>query len=86
MHLYLNDSVVEAGETGQTWPAPDLVGGATSFFSGDETRKFDVNPKAGRVLLFQHDGLYHSGDDVVNGTKYTMRTDVMFELQRDAVV
>lgn len=35
-------------------------------------------PKYGRVLLFQHRFLLHSGDDVVSGTKYTMRTDIMF--------
>ena len=40
----------------------------------------DVDPKAGRVLIFQHRKLYHSGDDVVAGIKYTMRTDIMYEL------
>lgn len=38
----------------------------------------DVVPKAGRVLLFQHRGLIHSGDDVTRGTKLTMRTDIMY--------
>ncbi|KAM7189747.1 hypothetical protein V8F33_009886 [Rhypophila sp. PSN 637] len=80
LHLYLNDSVAEAEPEQQT--ATDLVGGATSFLSDDEGCKYDVNPKAGRVLIFQHDGMYHSGDDVVQGTKYTMRTDIMYELQR----
>ncbi|WYZ41383.1 hypothetical protein EsH8_V_000278 [Colletotrichum jinshuiense] len=78
VHLYLNDSVAEAGK-GQA----DLVGGATSFLSGDEKRKVDVDPKAGRVLIFQHSRLYHSGDDVVKGTKYTMRTDILYELVRE---
>jgi hypothetical protein len=76
LHLYLNDSVAEAGESGE------LVGGATSFLSSDGKRKVDVHPKAGRVLIFQHRQLYHCGDDVVKGTKYTMRTDVMYELIR----
>jgi hypothetical protein len=40
----------------------------------------DVDPKAGRVLIFQHRNLYHSGDDVLAGVKYTMRTDIMYEL------
>ena len=40
----------------------------------------DVDPRAGRVLIFQHRGLYHAGDDVIAGTKYTMRTDVLYEL------
>ncbi|KAK7454915.1 oxidoreductase domain-containing protein [Colletotrichum acutatum] len=76
VHLYLNDSVAEAGKD----IGADLVGGATSFLSGDEKRKVDVDPKAGRVLIFQHSRLYHSGDDVVKGTKYTMRTDILYEL------
>ncbi|KAI0386932.1 hypothetical protein F5Y04DRAFT_242646 [Hypomontagnella monticulosa] len=72
VHLYLNDSKEEVGE------AADLVGGATSFLSSDEKRKLDVNPKTGRVLIFQHRRLYHSGDDVKEGLKYTMRTDIMY--------
>ncbi|KAK5652932.1 hypothetical protein OQA88_9411 [Cercophora sp. LCS_1] len=82
VHLYLNDSAIEA-EQGPNGSSPaELVGGATSFLSHDLDRKVDVNPKAGRVLIFQHEGLYHSGDDVVKGTKYTMRTDIMYELIR----
>lgn len=74
VHLYLNDCKKEK-------PEAELVGGATSFLSSDETRKLDVDPKAGRMLIFQHRRLYHSGDDVVKGTKYTVRTDIMYELQ-----
>lgn len=66
----------------ETGKSAELVGGATSFLSGDEKRKVDVDPKAGRVLIFQHRRLFHSGDDVVKGTKYTMRTDIMYELIR----
>lgn len=60
----------------------ELVGGATSFLSNDAKSKVDVDPKAGRVLIFQHRRLFHCGDDVVEGTKYTMRTDIMYELIR----
>lgn len=77
LHLYLNDSKAEAGGEAE------LEGGATSFLSSDETRKLDVDPKAGRVLIFQHKRLYHSGDDVKAGTKYTVRTDIMYELKRE---
>jgi hypothetical protein len=73
VHLYLNDSQQVVG------PSADLIGGATSFLSGDNRRKMDVDPKAGRVLIFQHDWLTHSGDDVKAGTKYTLRTDIMYE-------
>ncbi|KAK2045433.1 oxidoreductase domain-containing protein [Colletotrichum somersetense] len=77
VQLYLNDSV--AGAHGGEGTA-DLVGGATSFLSGDEKRRVDVDPRAGRVLIFQHSRLYHSGDDVVEGTKYAMRTDILYRL------
>lgn len=78
VHLYLNDSVQEVGED-----RAELVGGATSFLSENEKRKVDCDPRAGRVLIFQHSRLYHSGDDVVRGTKYTMRTDILYELVRE---
>lgn len=74
VHLYLNDSKAEVDTA-------DLEGGATSFLSSDEKRRLDVDPKAGRVLVFQHRRLYHSGDDVVAGTKFTVRTDILYELQ-----
>ncbi|KAL2145558.1 hypothetical protein VTI28DRAFT_6796 [Corynascus sepedonium] len=74
IHLYLNDSKAEV-------EGAELVGGATTFFSRDRRRRIDVNPKAGRVLIFQHKGLIHSGDDVLRGTKYTMRTDIIYELK-----
>lgn len=74
VHLYLNDSQQEVG------PGVDLVGGATSFLSRDNSRKLDVDPKAGRVLIFQHARLRHCGDDVRAGTKYTVRTDIMYKM------
>jgi len=39
----------------------------------------DVFPKIGRALLFQQRMLVHSGEPVTRGTKYTMRSDFMFE-------
>jgi hypothetical protein len=74
IHLYLNDSKVEVEDA-------ELVGGATTFYSNDEKRRIDVDPKAGRVLIFQHRRLNHSGDNVIAGTKYTMRTDIMYEFK-----
>ncbi|KAI8174478.1 hypothetical protein K4K51_008774 [Colletotrichum sp. SAR 10_75] len=80
VHLYLNDSAAEVGKE-----KADLVGGATSFLSNDERRKVDVDPKAGRVLIFQHNRLYHSGDDVIQGTKYTLRTDILYKLVKTEI-
>ncbi|KAG8831115.1 hypothetical protein FRC17_003643 [Serendipita sp. 399] len=97
LHLYLNDSVqaltprTEPSTTSVSFPPPipepdaekpELEGGATPFFSRDMKRRLDVDPKAGRVLLFQHKDLYHSGDYVTSGVKYTMRTDLMYERVR----
>lgn len=94
VHLYLNDSrqAIEAERKARAAKGekaaeddeelPELVGGATCFLSNDEKRKIDVDPRAGRVLIFQHRRLYHSGDDVLAGTKYTMRCEIMYKLQK----
>ncbi|KAL5092822.1 hypothetical protein Trisim1_000559 [Trichoderma cf. simile WF8] len=70
LHLYLNDE--------------GLVGGATAFLSPDRKRRLDVNPKAGSVLIFQHPLLLHEGADVIEGTKYTMRTEIMYRWEDEA--
>ncbi|KAI4141637.1 MAG: hypothetical protein LQ341_003466 [Variospora aurantia] len=74
LHLYLNES--EAGVRGEK-----TDGGATRFHSlnGYDEKFLDVEPRMGRVLIFQHRNLLHSGDDVVKGTKYTLRTDLMYK-------
>jgi hypothetical protein len=92
LHLYLNDSA-QAPEQQNGESAPNsgsapleaatkggdelLRGGATAFHSLNMERRLDVDPKAGRVLIFQHRRLCHSGAEVEAGVKYTMRTDVM---------
>lgn len=70
VHLYLNDE--------------GLVGGATSFLSRDKSRRVDVNPKAGSVLIFQHPSLLHEGAEVLEGVKYTMRTEIMYRWEDEA--
>lgn len=89
IHFYFNDSAQEMEkEEGyislDDKPSDLLRGGATTFHSRDEKRRIDVDPKAGRVLIFQHKRLYHSGDDVVSGTKYTMRSDILYEFEADS--
>jgi hypothetical protein len=89
LHLYLNDSV-NANPASTTEkeaaPFPELLikGGATTFHSNDMSRRLDVDPKAGRVLIFQHRGLLHSGDEVLEGVKYTMRSDLLFEFDEES--
>ncbi|PSR83507.1 hypothetical protein BD289DRAFT_461311 [Coniella lustricola] len=77
-HFYLNDSVAAAGEHAE------LVGGATTFFSGDAFRKVDIECKTGRVLIFQQRDLYHGGAEVVEGTKYSMRAELMYKMTKTA--
>ncbi|KAB8239635.1 uncharacterized protein BDW43DRAFT_258737 [Aspergillus alliaceus] len=59
-----------------------LLGGATSFIPRyeEKERQLRVFPKTGSVLVFQQNNLLHSGDSVFRGTKYTLRTDIMYEL------
>ncbi|KAK4162615.1 hypothetical protein QBC43DRAFT_195063, partial [Cladorrhinum sp. PSN259] len=78
VHLYLNDSKAEVSD--DNTEGVELVGGATTLFSTDESRRYDVNPKAGRVLIFQHSGVLHSGDDVRAGVKFTVRTDIVYRM------
>lgn len=66
LHLYLNE-----GE--------GLSGGATRFWTPDKKEFLDLEPKLGRVLIFQQRMLIHSGEEVTGGMKYTMRSDFMFE-------
>ena len=54
------------------------IGGSTSFFDTDTSNlRFEVKPKKGQVLVFDHHQL-HSGEPVISGTKDVIRTDVMY--------
>lgn len=69
VHLYLNG-------------AEDVEGGATRFavnFEDPREGKLDINPTAGSLVIFRQRDMYHEGVIVTKGTKYTMRTDVMYE-------
>ncbi|KAJ5964476.1 Prolyl 4-hydroxylase alpha subunit [Penicillium vulpinum] len=56
-----------------------LLGGATSFMAGMNSKEsVRVFPKTGSALIFQQRNLFHGGDDVFRGVKYTLRTDVMY--------
>jgi hypothetical protein len=48
-------------------------GGTTRFHDFD----IDVRPRTGHALLFQH-RLLHEGCEVASGTKYVLRSDVMY--------
>ena len=50
-------------------------------FSGGETtfNTVTIRPKTGTCLLFLHD-LEHEGSALISGTKYVLRTDIMYRL------
>jgi len=89
LHLYLNGSdtifntengsrpkFVKLSEGDSDLP---LKGGATRFWTPDKKQFLDVPPRVGRVLVFQQRMLVHSGEEVIQGVKYTVRSDFMYE-------
>ena len=64
--------------TAQFYLNEGFQGGATRFMNcRNESIGFDLIPKTGSILLFQHD-MYHEGSLLVEGRKYALRTDVMY--------
>jgi len=58
----------------------DVEGGATRII-GNNGHYVDIEPKQGRVLLFQHRHLFHSGEGVIKGVKYTLRSDLLYTVK-----
>ena len=58
----------------------DVVGGATIFYDEFGDERCRVRPKIGRALYFRHgaDMPEHEGEEVRRGTKYVLRSDVLF--------
>eukprot|EP00557_Chaetoceros_sp_GSL56_P011165 CAMPEP_0176481466 /NCGR_PEP_ID=MMETSP0200_2-20121128/2840_1 /TAXON_ID=947934 /ORGANISM="Chaetoceros sp., Strain GSL56" /LENGTH=471 /DNA_ID=CAMNT_0017877683 /DNA_START=1154 /DNA_END=2569 /DNA_ORIENTATION=+ len=87
--LYLNDGGGKDFEGGETvyldWDATATATATASVrdYRGMSKHKTDsqkivkVVPKAGSVVVFEHD-LFHSGAPLTRGTKYIMRTDILF--------
>ncbi len=57
----------------------DFEGGQTSF-RPQYSDAFSVQARRGSVLLFHHP-ILHRGDRIVSGTKFVLRSDLMFEKQ-----
>eukprot|EP01084_Bolivina_argentea_P158473 276049_1 len=57
----------------------NFKGGSTMLW---DLQNYDNNkpviPEIGMVLCFQHD-IWHEGEELIKGTKYIIRTDVMYE-------
>ena len=47
-----------------------------------EDKSVDIQPRAGSVLVFQHD-IWHCGCKLVSGEKFTVRTDVMYAAEEE---
>lgn len=65
--VYLNDS-------------EEFSGGRTRFFQGrdeDSGQLFTIAPRRGMLVAFDH-RLWHDGEPVHTGTKWVMRSDVMY--------
>ena len=52
-------------------------GGETRFYGDDVKVRFSVRPRRGKALVFDH-LILHEGVAVQGGTKYVLRTDVMY--------
>ncbi|KAF9032394.1 hypothetical protein BJ165DRAFT_1517538 [Panaeolus papilionaceus] len=55
-----------------------VEGGATRIAGGSPGKYVDVFPKKGRVLIFQHKDVFHSGEEVTSGLKFTLRSDLLY--------
>jgi hypothetical protein len=66
----------------------DFDGGETIFWdmadlsNNKRSNAVQVIPEAGTVVVFEHD-LYHSGQSLQWGTKYVLRTDLLFQMSEE---
>ncbi len=64
----------------------DFDGGETIFWNAADLSTqhsaVQVIPEAGTVVVFEHD-LYHSGQSLQWGTKYVLRTDLLFQMSEE---
>jgi hypothetical protein len=75
MQIYLNgDSTTPRGGATRFWPNPRLRKGSQA----GEDSYVDVEPRMGRILVFEQGDLIHSGEEVTAGIKYNIRTDILY--------
>ncbi|KAJ7487849.1 hypothetical protein FB451DRAFT_1225698 [Mycena latifolia] len=53
--------------------------GGTTRFIGRKGAYADVEANPGRVLVFQHATLLHTGEEVTDGVKCAVRSDILYE-------
>ncbi|KAL9089562.1 MAG: hypothetical protein Q9159_002440 [Coniocarpon cinnabarinum] len=85
LHLYLNGDGLGGGETTfwSRYGSGRGKGGLKEMLglSKYDDPRVDVKASSGRVLIFQHRGLLHSGEQVRSGVKFTMRTDLLYSVE-----
>lgn len=72
---YIRNSYEASYFTFMIYLNDEFKGGATTF------NDVVVEPQKGSALIFYH-YLEHEGTEVLEGTKYVLRTDIMFRLKR----
>lgn len=75
LQVYLNDAF-EGGDT-VFYKSSGVVGWEDTEEGVENLLKVRVRPKQGSVLIFDQE-LYHEGAEVTKGTKYIVRTDILF--------
>jgi prolyl 4-hydroxylase len=70
---YIRSAVEASYFTLMIYLNDDFEGGETRF------REHVVRPEKGTALVFYH-SMEHAGEPVIRGTKYVLRTDVMYKL------
>ncbi|XP_060601017.1 uncharacterized protein LOC132754407 [Ruditapes philippinarum] len=75
--MYMRENGERSFVTIQLYLNQGFKGGSTTFMSFAETERMEVVPETGMVLVFQHD-IMHEGSALLEGRKYSMRTDVMY--------
>ncbi|EPS36152.1 hypothetical protein H072_10297 [Dactylellina haptotyla CBS 200.50] len=86
-HLYLNDKTGDVPLKGGSTRFWDYGAQLVQELSPAQLKKrglspppyYDVAPIPGRVLIFQHAFLVHSGEPITAGIKLTIRSDIMYE-------
>ena len=89
--LYLNDGGrVDFGGGETVFLSNTIENQTRRAFGRNRSKNNDgdaaiVRPSAGTVVLFEHD-LYHCGNPLEWGTKYVLRTDIMFPMSQEELL
>ena len=78
---FIRDEIEQSWYTFMVYLNEEFEGGETVFFVEPEK---SIKPQTGMGLLFQHP-IIHEGAEVTNGTKYVIRTDLMYRRQAGSI-